>query len=120
MPGLANVVVVVWKEDVVLLISVDVTDELDVVESALELKQCGGRGGLCRCGACAHEARGHEEHTLSPTGKKGGLTSNKLNSKLLESILRTCHPNQTTIYFGQVTSIVERLALLLLKTEKRL
>jgi hypothetical protein len=100
------VVVVVWKEDVVLLISVDVADELDVVESALELKQHGGRGGPCRCGACAHEAREHEEHTLSLTRKKCGLTSNKLNSKLLESILRACHPNQTTIYSAKLLQLL--------------
>jgi hypothetical protein len=35
-PGLADVVVVVWKEDEVPLITVDVTNELEVVESALD------------------------------------------------------------------------------------
>lgn len=79
---------------------------------------CGGRGYMRRCGACARDAPGRGEHTLYLTGKKRGFTSNMLGSKLLESTLRACHTNQTTIYFGQDTSIVERSTVLLIKTEK--
>jgi hypothetical protein len=111
-PGLVDVVVIVWKEDGRLQITADVTDELETVNDAFGsefvLPAVAVEDHLCSCCACAREARGHEEHTLSLTKKKRGLTSNRLGSKLLESTLRACHDNQTTLYFGQVTSIVER------------